>query len=393
MGIFGSDKKESLIVVLNISSSSVAGALVLNHGEKLPEIAATVRMATDSCLEENFEKFQKSLYRTSEKAVGYLVKKSRESKKRPDSAIIIFSSPYYVSQTRIIRLAKEKKFLITGDFLKKTINEEGELLKKQWQGKINGAGGALGCVSDKVGTEIIEEEIMKATANGYPVRQLAGKFAQKAEIFAYFSLGIKEIREKLGELIYHGFGEMPVRSQTFPFVAFSVLNSIMNINGGLLLVDVGGEITDYSVIRNKILEETISFPLGDNFLVRRIASAFNFSFEDSSALLKQYARGGLHPEANEKVKKIIQASQEKWCGLFQKSLKDLAGPSFPPKKVLFLGREMAAIFREYTCVSGQFDADILLPEAFKKHFIFRKGFGENKDIPLMISALFVDKLF
>lgn len=393
MGIFGSDKKELLIAVFNISSSSVAGALVFNRGDKLPEILTTIRLATVSCLEENFEKFQKSLYKTMEKSIEYLAKKSRENKKKPDFAVIIFSSPYYISQTRIIRLAKEKKFLITRDFLKKIINEEGDSLKKQWQEKINMSDSTLGYVADKVGTEIIEEEIMKTAINGYPVKQPAGKSAQKAEISAYLSLGIKEIQKKIGELINRCFGEIHVRFQTFPFVAFNVLNSIMDISGGLLLVDIGGEITDYSVIRDKILEETISFPLGDNFLVRRIASAFNFSFEDSLALLRQYTRGDLHAEANEKVKKIIEASNEKWYGLFQKSFKDLAGPSLSPKKILFIGGETAAVLKEYVRINGQFYAEILLPEALKEHFTFRKGFGEDKDILLMISALFVDKLF
>ncbi len=393
MGIFGADKKESLIAVFNISSSSVAGALFFHRPDKLPEIVISARFATDFFPEISFEKFQKSLYKTFEKSIEYLGKKSRENKKRPDMAVVIFSSPYYISQTRIIRLIKEKGFLITKDFLKKILDEERELLKRHWQEKIKMPDISLGHIAEGAAAEIIEEEIMKTTLNGYPVKQPAGKTAQKAEIFAYLSLGIKDIQKKIREFINHGFGETQVRFQTFPFVAFNVLNSMMNVDGGLILVDIGGEITECSIIRNKILEETISFPLGENLLTRRIASAFNFSFEDSLALLRQYARGDLHAEANEKVKKIIEASNEKWCELFQKSFKDLAGPSFSPKNILFIGGEAAAVFKEYGCIKESFAAEILLPEALKEHFTFRKGFKEDKDISLMISVLFVDKFF
>ncbi len=400
MGIFGSDKKESLIAVFNVSSSSVAGALFFHRPDKIPEILTTVRFAADFSSEISFQPSQKSLYQIFEKTAAALKKRMPEARKKLDSAIIVFSSPYCVSQTKIVRFQKEKPFQITKDFLDEIVKGEQELFKNKWQNdhqcpEKNNACPEAWEIIGKANVEIIEHEIMKINLNGYPVKQPLGKYAQKAELFLYISLGIKEIEEKLHESIRHIFGETKVCLNSFPFVAFNVLKSMMDIERGLLLIDIGGEITDLTVIRNGILEETISFPLGENFLIRRIASVFHFSFEESLALLNQYIRTDLHAETHEKVEKTIEAAAEKWCEFFQKSFKALPEFSLSPKNILFSGGKAALALKNFDlCIKEPaFTTQFLLAEAFKNHFIFNKGFKENKDISLMISILFVDKLF
>lgn len=390
MGIFSRPKKRSLIAVFDITSSSVGGILFQRHSDKLPEILTTARFSTDFFPDLEFKKFQRSLHKTFERIIAYLKKKMPQGRKKPDLAVIVFSSPYYISQTKIARLKKLKPFEITGKLFEEIISGEMNTLKKDWhKGQLDKASQT----KDEYLAEPVEHEMMKVNLNGYYIPQPLGKYAQSLELFFYASLGIKIVQDKLKECISHSFGETAVRFQTFPFVAFSVIKNIIDITKGLLLVDIGGEISDLVLIRNSILEEVISFPVGENFLARRIASAFRFSPEDSLSLLDQYSRNDLHTDTYTKVKKIIEDAAQKWCQSFQNALTSSSEFSFPPQNFLFIGGKAAAILKDYALCVVPASSQFLLPEAFKNHFVFNKGFSENKDILLMISALFVDKLF
>ena len=388
MGIFSRPKKDALIAVFDITSSSVGGLLSLHHPDNLPEILSASRFPTDFFPDFDFQKYQRSFHRTFERNINYLRKFMPKGREKPDLAVIVFSSPYYISQTKIVRFSKPKPFEITKHLLEVITDDEINSLKRKWQKE-------HAQLKAEVNIETIEHERFKVNLNGYPVLQPIGKRVQNLELPIFMSLGIKAVHDKLQECILHSFGQTPVRFQSFPFVAFQALKDIIDITKGLLLIDIGGEITDLILIRNSILEETISFPLGENFLIRRIASVFHFSLEESSALLNQYTRGDLHDETSDKVRKVIEDASGRWCQFLNESLKGISESSLAPRSLLFIGGKAAFALKDFApCVKEQtFTSQLLLPEAFKKHFIFRKGFSEDKDILLMISALYVDKLF
>lgn len=386
MGLFSSSKKDTLIVAFDIASSSIGGILFSYHPEKLPEIIASARFSTDFLPELNFQKIQRSLHKTFERTISSLKKKMSEKRRKPDLAAITFSLPYYISQSRMVRLSKPRPFEITSNFLKNMIADEGASFKKQWQEKHQ--------TKDGNEVEIMETEEMNVKLNGYPVRQPIGKRARSLDISLYLSLGIKPIQDKLRECVFHSFSEMPVRFQSFPFIAYAALKKIMDFSRNIILVDIGGEITDLILIRDGVLEETVSFPFGENFLIRRLASTFHFSLGESFSLLRQYARGDLHADINNKIKKVIEDASAKWCQFFQDSFRGFLEVSFVPQNLLFIGGEGAMAFKDFApCIKDQpLVSQFLLAEALKDHFVFRRGFGEDKDISLMLLALTADKL-
>jgi len=364
MRLFSRSKKDALIAAFDINSSSVGGILFFCHPHRIPEILVTSRISTDFLPDLNFSKIQRSLHKTFERVIAGFKKQMPEGRKKPDLVLIMFSSPYYVSQTKIIKLPKLKPFKITDKFLENLIADEIMSFKKRWQG-----------------TEVIEAEKIRVDFDN-------------SEISFYMSLGIKSIQDKLQECILHSFGETKMRFQSFPFVAFNALKTVMDISEDLLLVDVGGETTDLILIRNGILEETISFPLGENFLIRKIAAAFRLSLEESFFLLRQYIRGDLHADTHKKVREIVENATAKWCQFFEDSFKE--SPDFSSSRnLLFIGGKGALIFKDFSlCIKEKpIKSRFLLAEAFKNHFNFKRGFSENQDISLMLSVLFADKLF
>jgi len=373
---------ELTVAVFDIGSSSVGGILFQHHPNKLPEVLTSARFPTDFLPDLDFQKVQRSLHKTFERTIASLKRRMPKEWKRPDATIIIFSSPYYVSQNKIIRFSKPKPFEVTKKILEEIIVDEIAVFKKKWG-------------AEHQPVEILEYEEMKINLNGYPIKKPIGKHAISIETSFHMSLGIKIIFDKLKECIAHSFGVMPLLFRSFPFVAFNALKDVVDISRDLLIIDIGGEITDLVMIKGGILEEVISFPFGENILVRRIASVFNFSPEESSFILGQYIRGDLHDETKEKVRKIIEDASEKWCQFFKDAVKSSAEFSYFPSNLIFIGGKGALAIKDFAaCVNEKpFTSQFLLPEAFKSRFTFRKGFNEDKDISLMISSLYADKLF
>jgi hypothetical protein len=365
MSIFSRPKKDVLIAAFDVASSSIGGVLFFYHPDKLPEVLITARFPTDFLPDLNFAKIQRSLHKTFERTIAALKNKMPGGRKKPDLTIIMFSSPYYVSQSKIIRLPKLKPFKISEKFLRNLVGDETASFKKKWPE-----------------TETVEIEEM-------------GISPERSEFSLYFSLGIKAMQDKLKECVSHSFGEIPVRFQSFPFVAFTALKTVMGASGDLLLIDIGGEITDLILIKEGILEETISFPIGENFLVRKIANAFHFPLEESFSLLRQYARGDLHADSHKKIREIAEDAGGRWCQFFERCAKESPDFASLPKNLLFIGGAAALTFKDAAvCVKEKsFRSQFLLPEALKNHFNFRHGFNEDKDISLMFLILFADKLF
>ncbi len=380
MGIFSRIPESKLIAVFDIAGSSIGGILFFHHHGKLPEILATSRFSTDFFPEVEFKKIERSLHKTFERNIAHLKKFLPKERKKPDLAVIVFSSPYYVSQTKIIRLSKKEPFEITEKLIKNILNEEAKTF------------------GEKIGNnaESFEIESMGYKLDDCPVANPFKKQSRKFEAAIYFGFGIKAIKNKLEECISHSFGDdVPVRFQSFPLATFNALKDLIDISGGLLLIDVGGEITDLVMIKKGIVEEVVSFPLGENFLTRRIASAFGFSLEESFSLLKQYGRGELHSEANAKTRKILESAGQKWCELFNQAINESPEFSSASQNRIILGGTAALALKSFIiCTEKQpLTIQFLFPGAFKNHFIFSRGFSENKDIMLMLYAFFVENLF
>lgn len=383
MGIFSRNSKGILIAIFDIAGSSVGGLLFEHRHGGPPEIICVFRQQADFSPEPDLDQSQRALYKAFESVVNHLKKKISKGRKNPDLIMVVFSSPYYISQTKIIRFIAQKPFEIREKFLDQMISAEVEAFKKEREKEYSSP------------IELLEKEAMECKLNGYLINNPVSKKARTVELSVYMSLGMETLLNKLKERIDRSFGETALKFQTFPFAAFGALKNFLDVSKGLLLVDIGGESTELALVRGNILEESASFPLGENFLIRRIASVFHFSPEESVSLLYQYARNDLHSGTYEKVRTVIGDAGKKWCGSFNQITSGFSDFSFLPQNRLIIGGRAATALKDFIiCTEEQpLQIDFLLPEAFKNHFIFRRGFSEDKDISLMLFALYADKLF
>lgn len=382
-------KEESMLsAVFDISSYSVGGLLFENKKDHSPEIIASIRKETDFINEDNLSKLRKNLKKAVGEVAGYLKK---HSSLKIRNALCVFSSPWHNSQSKLIRVQRENPFEITKELMEKLIDEESQQFERTW--------GKNGNVF------FLEKEILKVLLNGYETNNPLNKRARKMEIYAYFSLAVNNIKEKIEKIISETLSLTPdsIHFNSTPFIFFNILDNILDIKEGALFVDVSGEITDIFVIQNGVIGEINSFPGGTNFIIRRLASAFNYNMKEARDLLNQYQRKELVEKYLSKTKIVIDQAVKEWGEHLKELLIEMGSDSYLPQNVYFCGNTaglkeindqfLKEKFGSLAVLGQPFQIHFLLPDSLKYHFDFKKGFSDNKDIFLLLSTIFANYSF
>jgi hypothetical protein len=105
MSIFSKAKEENeLALVFDIGSSSVGGALFYIQNSDTPRIIFSTREPISLENEINFDRFLSLTIKSLEKVVNKIYMSKLGS---PQKVFCVLSSPWYASQTRIIKFEKE----------------------------------------------------------------------------------------------------------------------------------------------------------------------------------------------------------------------------------------------------------------------------------------------
>ena len=377
------------MVVFDIGSASIGGLLLQKEKDKIPQIIHSIRKPVD------FSKEMTSS-RTWQVMRDAFISVSEGLKKNtpiiPSAALCVFSSPWYVSQTRIVRVRREKPFRVTKQFVDKIIKGEKEAFEKMWQGTV---------WKEQNASTFFESAVIKTAINGYNVSDPYDKDALSMEMHAYFSMGVDFIEANIKKDILNYIKPHSVHMHTFPFVFFNVLKHIADTKNGLLFVDISGEITDIFYIKNDIVEEVDSFPKGENFFARRLASVLNQDLTEARSTLSQYIKKELGENLSKKVNGILKEAGKEWGNELKTLLDNIAKEKYLPQKLYFCGEAsrleeinsqvLGADFSKFTIFAKPFDVQFLQPNSLKYHFDFKKGFSENKDILLLISSLYANE--
>src|SRR3989344_5279639 len=133
-------KKDELILVLDIHSASVGGALFFAGGSQIPRIVASLREFIP--VEENVtpERIFTLLLSTLK---SVLDKISNKKVGTPSRIFCVFGAPWHVSQTRIIKLSKDTPFVFTEKLADELTQKEIALVEAEYREKYKEMSGTL----------------------------------------------------------------------------------------------------------------------------------------------------------------------------------------------------------------------------------------------------------
>jgi len=315
MSLFG--RKEKIAVVFDIGSSSVGGAYVeLRPGMK-PKIIASVReemvFQEDLKFERLVSSMQDALGRT-----GRALHETRMPHLTEKIYACSLSSPWYASQTRIASIRQTEPFLVTEQFISDAVEKEVQDFEK--------------LETPRLGRGVLmEHEAVQVKLNGYETANPLGKRAKEADIAAYVSVIPEKIhliaRQEIGKL----FHSPHLRLHSFPFLAFIIIRDIF-YEKSFLFLDITGEVTDVSLVRDGVLQETISFPYGKNSLFREVGRELSLSPSEVVSAFFAHQSGDAHEKHAEKVSSALSLAGGKWQNGFDNALSSFshAGAALPP---------------------------------------------------------------
>lgn len=363
MGIFSKKKeKRELILVFDIGSSSVGGAIFEAQKKEIPKIIFSTR---EPIFFEDKVETDRFLSLTGKALEVVSSKICLAGIGKPSKIFCVLSSPWYASQTRVIKLEKNVPFLFTLKLANNLIQKEIALFEEENLLKFSDT-------SDKV--RPIEFKNIKTTLNGYTVSNPFNKKAKKLEMVIFVSMSGDQILKKMEEIIFRHFHSKNVRFLSFAMTSFAVARDMFAQHKDFLLADIAGEMTDISLIKNEVINNSFSYPLGCSFMVRGIAKKFGCSLSEAKSFFSLYKDGHAEKSIEKKLEVVINKLKNEWLKNFQEALINLSENVFIPSTILITVDEDLVDFFSEIIKTEQFSQHIFTKSKFRIIFLDNRIF-------------------
>ena len=374
---------------MDIGSGSVGGALVFFSEDKKPKILFSVRKPIVFQNDFKFERFLLSMLKATDQVLNEL---SKAKLGKPKQVFCILAAPWYVSQAKAVIFENKKTFNVTSKRVDDLISREVESLKENFDAHYKDL--------TESKAEIIEVENINMKLNGYETRLPYGKKAKKLEAHLYVSMSAGQVLQALRQKVRKELGLDNVFFNSFSLAAFDTIRDMYSQKQNFIFIDVGGEMTDVSVVRNGILVETESFPLGKNFLIRTVASELQTESVEALSSFGLYMKDKMANAGKSKIQSALAHVEEEWGEAFYKTLGSIATHITIPGTVFIIadipfGKWFSEVIRSkgsgnIMLMGEKIETIVINPLVLSKFATF--DLKVDKDAFIITESLFIDKL-
>ncbi len=297
MGLFTSSKKERIVAIFDIGSGSVGGAItrIPADGKEIPTIIKSARTEVPIRDDLNFSVLLEDMLL----ALNATATSLYEGKVGvPDEIVCVLASPWYLSETRIIKIAKEHSFVFTKKLADESLSKEISALKSSYENKYGGV---------KSAPEVMEHHVMGISLNGYLVDDPIGKRSKSVEMHMFISLSPKSCLDKIRQTLSNTFHEMPISFSSFVMSSYLAVRDKYVTPESYLLLDIGGEVTDVAIISKGMLTASLSFPFGKNTFFKYIYTKMEIELRDAKELFKLFSTNSLAAKNKQKAESLFKS--------------------------------------------------------------------------------------
>jgi hypothetical protein len=385
MGIFSKAKKEDeLVLVFDIGSGKVGGALFWVQDSGIPKIIFSTAEPIPLEKEFNIDRFFSLTIQSLETVANriYLAKLGA-----PTRIFCILSSPLHISQTRIINFKKNIPFLFTTKLADDLMQKEISLFKEEHSIKHTNSVNP---------NRIIETKNIKTILNGYETPKPLGQKAKELEMTIFVSMGEEQVLAKIEDALGKYFHSSRIKFSSFELASFAVTRDVYIQQENFILVDIGGEVTDLSMVKKNILRESITFPLGYNFLIRGVASGLHVTSNEADSFLSLLQDGHAEESITQKLALVLDQLKVEWLKKFQDSLANLSNDIFIPSIIYLTTDKKFADFFSRTIKAEQLSQYTLTEAKFEITFLstqILRNFAMFKEIEVYEPNLIIDAIY
>ncbi len=374
------------LLIVDIGSASVGGAFVVVKKSGGIRIQAAVRepMVFQKTLDA--VRFRSAMLEALDRVLRAI---RHTTDVRPEAVLCVLSSPWHIAHTEEVSEEKKRQFVITHRHLEELLAGRALAFAERAR-QTNPRGEAV---------ELFETEALRIKLNGYETTDPYGALARRIDIALHASAGPSKTLGAIRKHIQDTYNLERVSFRSFPLASFTVARDLFAEERSFLLLDVTGEVTDVSLVRNNALARSTSFPAGSNTMLRDIAEAFHTVPEEARSLLLLYFDGRAELSTSRKIERVLGAFQKTWMREFSDALarfhKEIA---LPPLALFTADADIARWFEHalehetfihLTLTGGSLDVRCLGEEILEPFVDYASGVP--RDAFLALEALFVNK--
>jgi hypothetical protein len=343
-----------VFVLFDIGSASIgAGIVTYEHGEIKVLWNSRIEYGYQSV--DDFERYTHTMYATlleiGMKVKGEGLSVVKQSLKRfhmnDVRVFCVLGAPWFYGAVEYVEEKKDKPFQITPTTLDALIDTgyEAMLQKKNtqmWQ-EVMGE------------SEILETYINQVKVRGYAVKQYMNQTVKEVEARIYISLTPQAVKAHVREVL-----EKLFPNHDTDFVSSTHILSgksyTQHTQERILLVEVGGEMTNVSLLQYGTACTTTTFSHGTNHVLRAITPKATNAKEARgpvTVMLKKLASA----KSFDEIPEALEAPMEAWHNGFVHALGTVSGGVTPPRTValvtgVFWNRFYTAILAKQITLPG-----------------------------------------
>lgn len=303
-----SKNKEKLFLVFDIGSGSVGGAMVKTTDSPLPTIIKSNRVDIKSSDNVKLEDLFSETIKTLEEVSNNIYQSKLGA---PEKIFCVLSSPWYISETRIIKTRRDNPFVFTKELANELFLKEISSLTNFYRNKYDNKDG---------NPEIIENYIMSVTTNGYPCANPIGVKTNSIEMNMVVSISPKMFIDKITNSISKSYPHIKITFSSFAIASFMAVMDQYPDSNSYILLDIAGEITDVSIVIDGAFKNSLSFPCGKNTLFRKIAQDLKVEQRDIEELFNLYITNTLENKKSQKSELVFKSAEEFWSKSFREAI-------------------------------------------------------------------------
>ena len=380
--------KSSTSIIAYIGNGVVKGGLIYHEKGKKPIVLSERRKDLKYYLDRDRAQIETLILAEFDNLLKEI--KSQDFPKlhnhkcgKPDNALIVISSPWYLSQTNTIKMQEATPFTVTEDLIDKATSN----IIKQYKGTED--------------ISVIEQNFLSVILNGYTVENPIGKKVKDLDINVFTSYSKAGSIKKIEDLVTDNFHIHNIHIHSQSLVSFSAINDLYPEMKDYAVIDVTSAITEILIVKENILKDSGSFPLGKYFLMQSVAKTMNSESPDvAESLIESYLNNRLDEGMKQKVEESLKLAEKEWLNNFSNVLKQItSNGALPNNFYLFAPHEISSIFKQFiesneyqqfVMTAGKFEVKIINPADAYSLCEIDKEAGEV-DVSMVMGALFNNK--
>ncbi len=248
------------------------------------------------------------------------------------------NSPWYMAETRKIVIQKKDDFVVS----QKIVNEEIGKKEVKFKEKI------AKHFSKKIfheGVQLLERTITNFLLNGYESQNPFQKKARSLELTAYMSAMPHSVFESVKKKAEKYFHLDEVVFTTFPLVVLQATQVLFQKEHDFIVVHVGAESTDISMVNKGSIDETATIPIGYSKMVDLVEEKFGASSDITFSLFSILSSSLANETTENTISLTISQEMENWKKEITALLKNW--PHFSKRKIFLISeKEVEPLFKK-----------------------------------------------